>query len=478
MAEQPTSADPFVAAVAAFIDGQRLLRPCATVVVAVSGGRDSVALLAALRELSGQPERSYRLTVAHLDHALREGAGDDAAFVRALAEQWNLPVVVSRRDVGAEARRRGQGVEEAARAVRYAFLGEVARSVGATFVATGAHADDNVETILHRVVRGTHLRGLAGMCASRPLEGGQVILVRPLLGSRRDDITAYCRRAKLPWRSDPTNADTGLRRNFIRHELLPLLRARLNPQVDAALLRLAAAAGEAETHLSAEASAAVHRALREMGRHHAVLSEASLAGEDAAVRSRAFRAVLEEVGVPMRSVDAQHFARLVDLAGGSDVRAVPLPGGFEAKRERGRIIVQRPPTETGFEAVALTCPGRTDLPDGSAIVCELAALDARQGNRRPNGWEVLDADTIRGSLVCRPRRPGDAFVPLGAPGRQSVGDFLTNRKVPGRRRRQVRCLCDEEGIVYVAPLRIADRVKVTETTRRLLRIAIIPAGGS
>jgi len=337
-AEQPGAG--LVERVGRCIDAGRLLATGQRVLVAVSGGADSVALLAVLRELADRPGRGYELHVAHLHHGLRPGADADAAFVAELSERWGLPCTVERRDVPAERAAGGEGLEEAARRVRYQFLRETAEQVGAQRVATGHHADDNVETILFRLFRGTHLRGLAGIPAVRALAGGPVRLVRPLLEVRRAELEAFCRDRGLSWRRDPTNADAvASRRNFIRHELLPLLRERLNPAVDQAVLRAAKAAGEADAVLAERAAATLSAAKVEAGPGRLVLRAIQLAAAPPAVRRAALRLALEEAGAPLQALNRQHLAELAEVAVGAP--AVMLPGGWRAERRGRQFVLER-----------------------------------------------------------------------------------------------------------------------------------------
>ena len=483
--------DELVADVAGVIDRRGLLRRGQGVVVGVSGGADSVALLAVLRELAAQAGRGYRLTAAHLNHQLRPAAAEEARFVARLAGAWGIPCVVEARDVRAAAEAGGQGIEAAARGLRYDFLAAVAAQRGADAVAVGHHADDNVETILQRIVRGTHLRGLAGIPTARPLGPGGPLLVRPLLEVRRERIEAFCRRRGLEWRTDESNADPAYRRNFIRHELLPLLRARLNERAEEALLRLAAAAAAAEDHLGREGRGALERAVRQRTDRRVVLAASALAVEDELVRTYALRAVLEDLHAPLGDLSNELMAELADLPMSPPPAAVTLPGRFLARREGGELVIEAPSAASddlapreharGPEARScdIQCPGRTALPDGRSVLCGVAPFSGpafvSHCISHPPGVELLDADSIRGRLVCRPRRDGDQFVPLGAPGTQTVSDFLTNARLPQRHRDQVLCLCDEEGLVYLAPLRIAERVRVTDQTRRVLRVEISPA---
>jgi len=482
---RPAETDLLVAATEEFIDTHGLLSRGESVVVGVSGGADSVALLAVLRELSAGPGRGYRLTVAHLNHALRATAGDDAAFVESLAARWRVPCILATRPVAVEARRLGVGIEEAARTVRYAFLAEAAAQARATAVAVGHHGDDQAETVLYRLIRGTHLRGLAGMSPRRALGSGGVQLVRPLLGARREQIEAFCRRRELPWRTDETNAQRRYRRNFVRHELLPLLRERLNPRASEALMKLAGSAGEVEAYLAEQGAAALARARCEPadGADGLVLSAAQLVREPAVVRTYALRLGAEQAGVAAGRWTAEVLERLAALPALEPPAAVALPGDVLARREGARVRIG-PSLPAGDEAswqIELVCPGSTPLPDGRSVTCRLETFDASAfrahcSNPQP-GREMLDADRLCGHLSCRTRRAGDAFVPLGAPGTQRVGDVLTNLKLPAAARRRACCVTDQAGVVYLAPLRIADRVRITDETRTALRIDVQPPEG-
>ena len=477
--------DPFVARVGAAIAAGRLIEPRAGVVVGVSGGADSVALLSALRELSGAEGGGYRLIVAHLHHGLRDEADAEEQFVAELARRWGLPLETRRCDVRAEAHERREGVEQAGRRARYEFLLDVARRCRAGCVAVGHHADDQVETVLFHVIRGCHLRGAAGMGARRELGEG-VALVRPMLGLRRADVEGYCARGGLEWCRDASNSDPAFRRNIIRAELLPLLR-RLNPQVEEAILGLAAAAGEAEEHLGQLGAAALAAAASAGGTIEgtsAVLELAVLTREAPVIRRYVVRAALEQAGVPMRGVTAGHLHELAAMAGGEGAGAVDLPGGWSVRREDGRLVVSHTGAggiegKASWAAVRLAYPGRTELPDGRAVACEVGAMDRRgfeehcRSGRHDVEW--LDADTIEGVLECRPRREGDVFRPLGCRGRRKVGKLLGDVKLPTSARRTVLCVSDQAGIVACLPVRVDERVKVTEVTRRVLRIGVLDA---
>lgn len=491
----------FVTAVAEAIDVGSLIPPGSCVVVAVSGGADSVAMLAALRELAGQPGRNYRLIVAHLNHCLRPEAAEDARFVRSLARRLHLPCHIVKRNVPALARRLGQGIEHAARIARYEFLRNVAVKCRAGIVAVAHHADDNVETVLYRLFRGTGLHGLSGMAAARPLlqeleatasgksrkpaeASENVLLVRPMLALRRSDIESFCRAAGLTFRTDSTNADVSYRRNFIRQELLPLLRRRLNPQADLAVLRLARSARIADGFLLIEAAKAIRAAAVAGTDGQLALNVRRLKSRHPAVVLSALRLALEEAGVPMRSVGAERLEEILSMLSAAGPDCVNLPEGWTMRRSGNLLRLSRGKTsqEPSLKSAVLSCPGTTQLPDGSVVSAAIIPFDTASFTRhcrqiRPGmqaNVEFLDADCVSGPLSWRLRCRGDVFTPLGAPGRQSVSNFLTNLKLPGQQRRLVRCICDSAGIIWLCPLRIAQRARVSSSTRRLLRLEVTP----
>jgi len=417
------------------------------------------------------------LTVAHLDHALRSESPDDAAFVSELAKRWDLPCTVERIDVAAVAAERSLGIETAGRMVRYEFLQRTVTQSGGQYVAVAHHADDNAETICHRIFRGSHLRGAAGMRASRALGETETLLVRPLLNCRRTKIEAFCGRMNIAWRTDPTNAQSDFTRNFIRNELLPLIRQRINPDGDMALVRLGKALAEAEDFIAAQAREIASECIRCDRPGVIVIDTGVLAGIHRSLRGWIFREAVERSGVALRKVSAGKLEELSALAD-NELQTVNLGDDYVARRRTDTIVISpaAAPDLPIDEPVILSVPGETTLPSGAAVVCTLAEFDGEafeahcRDHRR--GVELLDADKVSGQLICRARAPGDRFAPLGLDGSQSVSDFLTNAALDCEARGAARCICDDEGIIYLAPLRIDQRVKITPATCRLIRIEV------
>ncbi|NLF30725.1 MAG: tRNA lysidine(34) synthetase TilS [Planctomycetes bacterium] len=337
-ARGPRHPDPFVAAVAGAIDRHALLAPAAGAVVAVSGGADSVALLVALALLAAEARRGYRLHVAHLDHAARGGSADDARYVADLAARLELPATIERIDAAAQARP-GEGFEAAARRVRYAFLDRAAADAGCEAIATAHHADDNVETVLHRIARGTGIAGLAGIPRVRTRPSLPRI-IRPMLDCRRADAEAFLTARGIGWRTDPTNRQTEPTRNRIRHELLPLLRRDFNPQVDGALQRLIQTARWAQEVLDAQGARASADATVETGAGWIALDVPALRAMGSAVASLAIRSALGALGAPMRRVGLEAVRQILDLVERNRGGRLLLPDGLGAERRRRRLILR------------------------------------------------------------------------------------------------------------------------------------------
>lgn len=300
--------------------------------VAVSGGSDSVALLALLeRHARG---RGPRLTVAHLDHGLRDESAEDRRFVEALAAGLSLACRAERREVAA-LRRGDESLEEAARRVRRGFLVEVAREVGAERIALGHTLDDQAETVVFRLVRGTGTRALGGMRAQGPGP-----FVRPLLDLERAELRDWLAACAVGWRDDPTNAEAGPARNRIRLRILPLLVRELHPQAARRIVATARRIGEDAAYLDALAGEAFARLAVE-GNGRVALDAPALAALPAPLASRVARRALERARVDARRVNARHVRALLALAQDPAPRSVDLPGDLEGRRVGARVLVER-----------------------------------------------------------------------------------------------------------------------------------------
>ena len=281
--------------------------------------------------------------MGHLNHGLRgEEADEDARFVVATAEQLGVPVTVERVDVAEVAGREGGSIEEVARRLRYAFLQRLAERTASDAVATAHTAEDNAETVLHRICRGTGLRGLVGIPPSRPIrQGSPVRLIRPLIRLHRDQLRAFLRDRHLPWREDAGNLDPGPTRNCIRLEILPLLAERLNPRIVDALCRLAETAGSAWEGTRGAAAAALAAVTLRRGDRTIELDAAGLNRLPDGLAVEALRAALEAIDARLQGVGRDHLEAIRSMIGrGHGGKSLDLPDGLVAALARGVLTLR------------------------------------------------------------------------------------------------------------------------------------------
>ena len=434
------------------------------VVVAVSGGGDSVALLRALHDT----RLDLRLSVAHLDHHARgEASRADAAFVAELAASLGLPF-----DRGDWTPTRSNHFESDARKARYAWLAEVAARREARFVATGHTRDDQAETVLFRILRGTGPRGLAGIPPRRTLAEG-VTLIRPLLDASRDELRRYLAEIGQPFREDASNADLAHMRNRIRNDLLPKLAAQYNPRVAEALARLGDFARDDLARRLKRVERVVREALIAAGPDAIAIRRALLERLSPTLRAEVFRAAWRRAGWGEQAMTAARWIRLATPPEGCPRFSVARGIDAEFGPEVVRLFVVAPdPPPFPPEPVRLPVPGRTDAPTIAATLAADAPHD-----------EAVDFDRVaffgderdpRFLVVVAPE-DGDRFDPLGLGGRtQSVNSLLRGRGVAKADRGRERVVRDREGIIWVVGHRIADRVRVTPETRRRLMLCAGP----
>jgi tRNA(Ile)-lysidine synthase len=418
--------------------------PGETLVVAVSGGADSVALLDLLHGMG-----RWRLVVFHLDHQLRPEAHADAEAVRELAAGFGCEPVIERADIAALARAERIGIEECGRRERYARLVALAKRRGAAAILTAHHRDDQVETVLMNLLRGAGETGAAGLPERRDLDG--VPLLRPLLPFSREELRGWLRARARTWREDASNDDERFRRNLVRHRVLPLLE-RAEPGFAAALVRWAEEQQQAETWRPPPGASL---ALAEIG---------ALARPRRGAR---WRALLASLSIePSR----ERIRRLDELALGAPGRRLHLGGLLF---QRGGDVVRWEPARAEGTRARVMLPGPGVFHRGGERI-ELRDREVPSDARTTTGETWLDAEALRWPLVWRLAEPAERWRPLGASGHQTVRKYLAARGVPARSRAMVAVVADAEGVLWIPGYGVAERARIGEGTVRTVHGRVGP----
>ncbi|MFQ6130714.1 MAG: tRNA lysidine(34) synthetase TilS [Armatimonadota bacterium] len=462
---------PLVAAVRRTVDRFGLLTAGEGLVVGVSGGQDSVALLDVLCALAG--ELGLRLHVAHLNHGLRGAQADeDEQFVRQLAVDLGLPCTTRRREVGGLAREWGLSVEVAGRQARYQLFEQARQEQELDKIAVGHTATDRAETLLINLLRGTGLDGLASIPAQR----GRV--VRPLILATRQDTADHCRSRGLRYRRDPSNVDVDHLRARLREELLPLLEREYQPRAGEALARAAELVAD-DAELLRELARARYEQVAQRSGDEVRLGIGGLLSSPAALRRRIVRQAVRDLTGELTDLGLGHCEAALELArAGQTGKRAELPGSVVAEVSYDALVLRAAEVEAEPGAVEewLRVPGRLTS-EALGIVLEAEVL-CREGLSAPLdewGRADLDYDRAGSELVVRNWRPGDRFQPLGMSGEKKLQDFFVDAKVPRRGRARVPLVAQPNGrILWVVGHRIDERAKIGENTTSVLRLSVEP----
>ncbi|MEW5767982.1 MAG: tRNA lysidine(34) synthetase TilS [bacterium] len=449
-----------------------LLKPKEKIVIAVSGGPDSVALTYILVSLA--KDYTLSLHLAHLNHLLRgEEADADAAFVRSLAGQLGLELTVEEVDVAQVAQKERLSLQQAAREVRYDFLRRTAEKTGASRIALGHHLDDHVETILMRLIRGSGPEGLAGIPPKRKITN-DLIIIRPLIEISVAEIKEYLQEEKLSYRLDSSNFKRDYLRNKIRLDLLPRL-LELNPDFKHTLLRISSLWGRDNEYLEEVAEEQGGRVILEKKEGEAELNLIRFNPLPLAIRSRIIRGLLAEISGRRSGFFFQHVEDLIHLAEfGPAQGRLDLPG-VVVKKEYDVLKLGRREKRRGqkisFDYSFL--PGeRVALPEIGKVVETKILDDFPDRIPKDRSKVYLDLEQIRPPLRVRSRCPGDRFSPLGMKGTKKIKDLFIDLKVLPEQRDKIPIVLDSQGIIWVAPYQISDRVKVTAKTKKVLSASL------
>lgn len=443
-----------------FVRSQPLLETGDTVVAAVSGGIDSVTLFDVLLELREQYR--LRIVVAHLNHCLRgEESDGDEQFVRDLAAARGVECHVDRRDARAEAEERKLSIQEAARDLRYEFFSRIRDSLGFSKIATGHNADDNAETVVLNLLRGSGVRGLGGIPPMRK----DLRVIRPLLAVSRAEIEAYARERNLHYRTDSSNLTDHYTRNSLRHTIFPLLK-NVNPDLVQTLGRTAEFFRELDDELQKEARKVQSEIVERRDQEEIVLNITKLGTNPVFLQEYCLLlAAREFVSKELEHSAVKSIMSLIKAETGSMAQFARDGVAF---RDRDRLVFRREFPET-FRFIVE--PNKSYRFDHFTFSSTAADSFWRAGD---GTVEYVDAERIGETLVLRSWADGDWFYPLGLGGKKKLSDFFIDAKIPLYQKHMIPVLESAGEIVWVCGKRIDDRFKVREGTRRILKLEYSP----
>ncbi len=463
-----------------YIQRRDLFQSGGKILAAVSGGADSLCLLLILKELG------YPLHVAHFDHGLRPGSGGDAETVRRAAEKLGIPFLLGQGDVCGHAARNRLSLEEAARDLRYDFLFHAGQDSKASAVATGHTMNDQAETVLMHLVRGTGLRGLGGMRPDAQFPGkrgeaareGEIRIVRPLLCLTHSQTVEFCRKAGWAPLEDPSNQDPAFARNKIRLELIPLLE-KYNESVVDGLSRLADLAQAQEEYIDRAAEDLWNRSACELGPGLTRIPQAVFRDSPTALQQALVRRAIRAVAGDLSDLAFRHVAQVMGfLESPTASRRMDLALGVEVSLENDWLVFRSPskiPANPEWEAWQLPIPGSLFIhfPNWTFEVFEEAATLIPSPEAAQDPWTVwIDPNRIRLPLALRKRRTGDSFIPLGMPGPVKVNDFLASHHLSLSERDHWPLVCDADGIIWIPGFRLKAGISPSDPCLRRIRIHV------
>lgn len=459
------------------------------IIAGVSGGPDSLAMMHLLSRL--RESRQFNVTIVHVDHQLRSESAHEAAFVMEEARRYGLPATIAKVDTRAIASERKISIETAARAGRYTALTTEAQARGSSRIFVAHTRDDQAETVLSHLIRGTGLDGLGGMKPLYPLTKSHlmipvpegILLGRPLLAISRAQIIGYCDAFALHPLEDSSNQDETYLRNWIRHALLPRIESRV-PSFSDRIIALANIVQADSAVLESLTESALSDLTTEKKQGVRVLSFEGWSRLPLALKRRVLRDSIFLIKGSMTDISFTHIEKAISLLENSEPGSVSeAAGGIRIRREGSGIIIQSEGTTLAPDWPALT-PGKIiTLTPGIGYpighhgwTCDVCIITPEPGSPVTAGlstdrWQAfLDADKVTGSLTLRTRVPGDRFHPQGAGGSVTVGNFMTDHHVPRAARSTLPLLVDEAGILWLCGFRVDERVTISETTHRVIAV--------
>lgn len=461
-----------------YITARRLIAAEENVLLAISGGADSIALLHCLYSLKTEGRLDISFTCAHLNHQLRGAESDaDEKFVIEQARNLGLEVSTKNLSVRTFAKDNKLSVETAARQLRINALLDIAHRNNCKLIATGHQKNDNAETVLQRLLRGTGFRGMGGIWPSRKFE--DITFISPLLDVTREQIADYLKKRNLPWQLDATNEQCIYHRNFIRHQLMPEIQKDCADSIIEQLSKLSSIAQKFHNRIH-DRTQSIWSKLTTATPDTVKLDIEGLLLEPEPVQIELIRLSLTTIGSGERDLVRQHYERVLQLCRQKiNNKLIELPNGFKVYRQYQQLIFTslhtHKPQELSDKTVKLNVPGKTQFADYviEATITDFDVALFEKFKAQKNGLiEWFDFGKLSLPLTVRSRRPGDRFTPLGQNTEKKVGKFLTNVKMPQDLRKNVLIVTDTEKIIWLGPIRISNAASVSSQTDKILQLQI------
>src|SRR3990172_5793932 len=430
------------------IDKYNLINPNDTIIVGVSGGPDSVALLKVLYAINTNKRLHLHLIVAHLNHQLRgKDSEEDALFIQKLSEELHLPFILKNVDVHKIAIQTKCSIEEAARCERYKFFIESSRTYNASVVALGHTADDNAETILHRIIRGTGLSGLEGIPIKRQLTGdSSTQLIRPLLYTWRNEIIEYLKNEQANFRNT--------------------------------LLQLSQILNINNKYLSSEAKKTLETVIIKRAEDSYIINSHLLSKQSKIIQYFIFYEILMEMQIPLKEFSYAHYTKIIEETPKKGKgRQFQLPGKLHLWHEKGVLYIRKTPLQKSFIPIPETIiqiPGITPIYPSCQLTAEISdvqnlSLDEYKRIKTKNE-EILDLGRITLPISVRGRKDGDAISPLGTKGHKKLKDIFIDKKIPSQQRNAIPVVVMNDQPIWVIGVCIDNKVKVTPETKKILKL--------
>jgi tRNA(Ile)-lysidine synthase len=442
-----------------FINEKKLLQKGDSVLVALSGGADSVFLLYFLYKFA----KMYRIKLAsiHINHKLRGvEADEDEQFCKTFSEKLNIPFHSVKKDVKYFAKKNKISIEEAGREIRYKEFFKLAKKYSYSKIATAHHSSDNTETVFLNLIKGAGLKGIAGIPASR----GNII--RPILSTSKHEILAYLKKNKISFRTDVSNESNKYERNFLRNQILPLIKEKLNPSLDDTIFNSSEIIKNYLKYISHEVDKIKKKGVKQDA-DKLLISVRELESADEAIQAGAVISSIEQYF--NLTIEYAAVKSILGLLNKQTGRTITLPGEFKAIRERENIIIFASQKPENIEIIKIS-QGEEKKLNGKKISIRRVSSAGKIGADRNE--EFISGDNLKPDFIIRRWKAGDRFIPFGSKGSKKISDFLNEQKIPSHKKSEQLLLINDSRIVWVIGLRLDNRFKIEDSTKYIMHLCL------